>query len=87
MRLTKAEKSVLFKAAQRPIAGLELSRKEQEGIGKLKELDLLMVFGAERYFDWWKGRRVDLHIFKTRIDKCASLLQTMNSESSAENPT
>jgi hypothetical protein len=84
VRLTKAEKSVLFKAAQRPIAGLELSKEEQECTMKLKKMELLMTFGMESY-GW--GARIDLQIFRTRADKCAEFLQTMNSESSAENPT
>jgi hypothetical protein len=80
MKLTKAEKSVLRKAAEKPITGMELSRKEQECVWKLRDMSLLTIFGAP-----W-GPRIDLQIFRTKID-ITPLLQTMNSESSAENPT
>jgi hypothetical protein len=79
MKLTKAEKSVLLKAAEKPIAGMELSREERMAVYRLKDLDLIYDFG--------QSRRMDLKIIKTKIYKCAELLQTVNSESSAENPT
>jgi hypothetical protein len=72
MRLSAAEKRVLLKAADRPTAGLELSTKEQACLPNLRRLELIFVFGQGRYKE---RSRIDLQIFRTRMDKCGELIQ------------
>ena len=79
MQLSSDEKNVLVKASVRPIAGLELTRKEQECIPKLKRLELLTVYSS-----WPRQPRIDLQIFKTRTDKCEALLAHLSQSTAGQ---